>query len=450
MAQQFTNNSCNPFLPRNASCSLGNYISYAVNASDAIDFQKTMEFVRDHNIRLTIRNTGHDYNGKATGAGAIGIWTHHMKSMESFQYDSTAYTGHAIKMGAGVQTEEAYQYAHSLGLVIVGAISPTVGVVGGYTQGGGHGPLASRFGLAADQALEWEVVTASGHLLIASRSRNEDLYWALSGGGGGTYGAVVSLTVKAYPEMVTSAVNLTFPRPNVNQDGFWRVVAIFQESLPALVDMGAYVSFYLSNESFAIAPIQGPGIPKTQMEQALNGTTSGLERENIRYNLSIAEFSSFYDSHRSFDVPVNVSQLQIGGRLIPRSLVQNNISTLIQAQRSIVDSGVGAIISGVCVNVSIANTAVNSVNPVWRTALYDAVVGTPFSYTDDSSNLLLANMMTNIFLPALAQLTPNGGAYINEADFQQSDFQNVLYGVNYHEKSRGSMIHQAYSMPLRP
>ena len=40
-------------------------------------------------------------------------------------------------------------------------------------------------------------------------------------------------------------------------------------------------------------------------------------------------------------------------------------------------------------------------------------------------------MMTNVFLPALAQLTPNGGAYINEADFQQPDFQNVLYGVNY-------------------
>ena len=287
MAPQFTNNSCNPFLPRNASCSLGNYISYAVNASVVTDFQKTMEFVRDHNIRLTIRNTGHDYNGKATGAGAIGIWTHHIKSMDSFRYTSTAYTGHAIKMGAGVQTEEAYQYAHSLGLVIVGAISPTVGVVGGYTQGGGHGPLASRFGLAADQALEWEVVTASGQLLIASRSQNADLYWALSGGGGGTYGAVVSLTVKAYPEMVTSAANLTFSRPAGNQEGFWRVVALFQESLPALVDMGAYVSFYLTNESFAIAPIQGPGIPKMQMEEALNATISGLERENIRYSKRI-------------------------------------------------------------------------------------------------------------------------------------------------------------------
>ena len=73
MAPYFTNNSCNPFLPRQASCTLGNYISYAVNASSPTDIQKAVEFVRENNIRLTIRNTGHDYNGKATGAGAVGI-----------------------------------------------------------------------------------------------------------------------------------------------------------------------------------------------------------------------------------------------------------------------------------------------------------------------------------------------------------------------------------------
>ena len=62
--------------------------------------------------------------------------------------------------------------------------------------------------------------------------------------------------------------------------------------------------------------------------------------------------------------------------MIPRLLVQNNISTLIQAQKAITDSGIGAVISGVCVNVSIADSAINSVNPVWRTALFDAVIGT--------------------------------------------------------------------------
>lgn len=71
MAPFFTNNSCNPFLPRNASCSLGNFVSYAVNASCAEDFQEAIAFVRRHNIRLVVRNTGHDYNGKST---VPGLW----------------------------------------------------------------------------------------------------------------------------------------------------------------------------------------------------------------------------------------------------------------------------------------------------------------------------------------------------------------------------------------
>jgi hypothetical protein len=59
----------------------------------------------------------------------------------------------------------------------------TVGLAGGYTRGGGHSALMSKYGLGADQVLEWEVVTADGKLCVANRKRNNDLYWALSGGG---------------------------------------------------------------------------------------------------------------------------------------------------------------------------------------------------------------------------------------------------------------------------
>lgn len=55
----------------------------------------------------------------------------------------------------------------------------------------------------------------------------------------------------------------------------------------------------------------------------------------------------------------------------------------------------------------------------------------PYSYTNDSRNVAYAELMTNDLIPILAKLTPNGGAYINEADFQQPDFQNVFYGTNY-------------------
>ena len=284
MAPYFTNDSCNPFLPQEASCTLGNYVSYAVNASDAADFQKTVQFVQKNNIRLTVRNTGHDYNGKATGAGAVAIWTHNMKLMKLFDYSSSAYTGKALKMGAGVQVIEAYQYAYDQGLVVVGGNCPTVGMAGSYTQGGGHSPLSSKFGMAADQALEWEVVAATGEYLIASQSQNSDLYWALSGGGGGTYGVVASLTVKAHPNFVTSAANLTFTSIGINQDSFWSVVEIFQQTLPSIVDTGTVAVFVLTNESLILMPVQAPGLSKGQLQQLLQPTLTKLDQEKIQYS----------------------------------------------------------------------------------------------------------------------------------------------------------------------
>lgn len=82
-------------------------------------------------------------------------------------------------MGAGIQGYEAIEAAQAQGLVAVGGECPTVGLAGGYTQGGGHSALSTSFGLGADQTLEWEVVTASGEVVTASRTQNVDLYWAL-------------------------------------------------------------------------------------------------------------------------------------------------------------------------------------------------------------------------------------------------------------------------------
>ena len=284
MAPYFTNNSCNAFLPQSAGCKLGNYVSYAVNASDATDFRKTIAFVQAYNIRMTVRNTGHDYNGKATGAGAVAIWTHHMKDMRIFDYKSSTYTGKAMRMGAGVQVVDAYQYAQKRGYVVVGGNCPTVGIAGGYTQGGGHSPLSSKFGMAADQALEWEVVTATGKHLIASPSQNADLYWALSGGGGGTYGVVVSLTVKVHPDLMTSAANLTFTSIGIQKESFWNVVQTFQESLPSIVDAGAVAIFLLTEDYFALMPVQGPGVSKAKLRSLLNPTLNKLKQESINYS----------------------------------------------------------------------------------------------------------------------------------------------------------------------
>lgn len=181
MAPFYAGNSCEPFTAETVPCTLGNLVNFAINVSEPSDIAKGIQFATDNNIRLVVRNTGHDYNGKSTGAGALAIWTHNLKSVDFIDHTGPNYSGKAIKMGAGVQGFEAVGAARKLGLTVTGGECPTVGLAGGYTQGGGHSALSSKFGLAADQTLEWEVVTGTGEFLKASPMENEDLYWALSG-----------------------------------------------------------------------------------------------------------------------------------------------------------------------------------------------------------------------------------------------------------------------------
>jgi hypothetical protein len=288
MAPFFTNDSCNPFLPPSTPCVVGAYVQYAVAAQSAFEYQATIRFAEQHNIRLVIRNTGHDWLGKSGGAGAISIWTHHMKDIQVLDYKSPYYTGRALKVGAGVQLQDAYRTAHSLGLIVVGGTCPTVGLAGGYTQGGGHGLTVSKYGIGADQALEWEVVTMDHHkrVLRASPDENEDLYWALSGGGGGTYGVVVSLTIKTYPDEQTAAANLTLSNKRISQDVFYAGIETYLASIPKILDADATTTWLNSNESFTVSPAVGVGMNKKQIDELHGPLLRGLDALSINYSKS--------------------------------------------------------------------------------------------------------------------------------------------------------------------
>lgn len=279
MAAIFANESCDPFTDREAQCVTGAYVQYAVNATGASDYIATLEFARQRNIRLVVRNTGHDFLGKSTGAGALALWTHHLKDISVLDYSSKAYTGKAMKMGAGVQEIEARAVANPLGLVVVGGDSPTVGLAGGYTQGGGTSPLGSKFGLAADQVLEWEVVTPTGKTLTATPEQNSDLYWALTGGGGGAYGIVLSMTVRLYQDMPVAGATLSFIEPT---DKYWDVLEVFLMNLPALVDAGATVYWQaFPGNTFMMPQSFLPDATAQDLERLLQPTISALNQSGI-------------------------------------------------------------------------------------------------------------------------------------------------------------------------
>lgn len=284
MASWFANNSCNPYTSPASQCVIGTHVRFAVNATGVADYQATLSFAAKRNIRLVIRNTGHDYFGKSTGAGALELWTHYLKQIEVLSnYSSAAYKGAALKLGAGVQAFEAYEAADATGLAVVGGDCDTVGIAGGYTQGGGLGPLSSTFGLGADQVLEWEVVTSTGRHITASPTEHDDLYWALSGGGGGTYAAVLSMTVRAYPTMKVASANLTFSSTGVSYDSFTQVVETFLTSLPSLAEVGTWSSFYIIDGVFELVPAFGPNIDVAELHELLAPTLAALNQTGIPY-----------------------------------------------------------------------------------------------------------------------------------------------------------------------
>lgn len=102
----------------------------------------------------------------------------------------------AVTVGGGVNIGEVNRAISSSGLYAIGAAHDSVAVAGGWSQSGGHAGLSSYFGLGSDNILEYKIVTADGQLRVANAATNQDLFWALRGGGGGTWGVVVEATMK--------------------------------------------------------------------------------------------------------------------------------------------------------------------------------------------------------------------------------------------------------------
>ncbi|GME28821.1 FAD/FMN-containing isoamyl alcohol oxidase MreA [Neofusicoccum parvum] len=436
MAPFFANRSCDPFAAEDSPCVLGTYVRYAINVSTTEDVAAGVRFAKEKNIRLVIRNTGHDYNGKSTGAGSLAIWTHHLKDISIIDYSSATYSGKAIKLGSGVQGGEAYVAADAAGLAVVGGECPTVGIAGGYSQGGGHSALASKYGLAADQVLEWEVVDGTGEVLVANRQENSDLYWALSGGGGGTYGVVTSMTSKAHEDIPVAGANLTFSAEGLTADTYYEAVGAWHTALPKVVDAGAMVVWYFTNTSFSLSPITAPGVSAEDLTALLQPYLDKLDELNITYSTYIHQFPGYYAQFSTMQSPIQVGIAQYGGWLVPRSVVETNNDALTAAYRNITEDG--AIFIGVGLNVSkaVAGDVDNAVLPAWRDTLIDTVITTPWNFTAPWEEMIeWQDKMTDNYIPQLTALAPESGAYLNEADFRQPNWQTAFYGSNY-EKLR--------------
>src|SRR6266540_376931 len=158
---------------------------YAVAARTAEDVAAAVMFAREHGVRLAVKGTGHDYLGRSSAPDSLLVWTHHMRDVtvhDTFEItgaDGSQERVPAITVGAGTRWLEAYVASTGRGRYVQGGGCTSVGAAGGFTQGGGFGSFSKRFGTAAGNMLEVEVVTADGEILVANEAQHEDLFSAL-------------------------------------------------------------------------------------------------------------------------------------------------------------------------------------------------------------------------------------------------------------------------------
>ncbi len=175
---------------------------YAVAAETTADVVAAVNFARQNNLRLVIRGGGHSYLGTSNAPDSLLIWTRRMNDItlhDAFVAQGCAGRAApqpAVTVGAGAIWMHTYNAVTTKGgRYVQGGGCGTVGVAG-LVQGGGFGSYSKFYGTAGAALLEAEIVTADGEVRIANACTHADLFWALKGGGGGSFGVVTRLTLR--------------------------------------------------------------------------------------------------------------------------------------------------------------------------------------------------------------------------------------------------------------
>ncbi len=168
----------------------------------AAEVKAVIRWARRHGIRLAIRSGGHSYAGLSSTTGVVVDLAHF--AGVAVRPDGTA------RIGAGIELQDAYARLWTSRRAISTGSHPTVGL-GGLALGGGQGFASRAHGLTCDNVTAIEIVTADGRLRKCSATADPDLFWALRGGGAGSYGIVTAFTLRTFPVDTVTTFNIEWP-----------------------------------------------------------------------------------------------------------------------------------------------------------------------------------------------------------------------------------------------
>ena len=216
-----------------------NLPSYTVQVRNVADIQAALQFAQRYNIAVSVKSTGHSYAGQSSYPHSLLIWMRHFRysyySNDDNDDDDDDQQGRILKdyetcdgtstIPAVLQIRGGATFLEAMGIVgddhhIVTGECPTVSLSGGWLMGGGMSYTSQMYGLGIDNVLEITVVLANGEIKTvnacsSSKNQNEpDLWYALRGGGGGSFGIVVSITYRLYEPTKISYLDINYS-PNL-------------------------------------------------------------------------------------------------------------------------------------------------------------------------------------------------------------------------------------------
>ncbi|KAF8186080.1 hypothetical protein K438DRAFT_1765415 [Mycena galopus ATCC 62051] len=427
--------------PNSTTCGQGDVPLYAVEAETVADVQAAVAFSSNKNLRLVVKSSGHDYLGRSTAPNSLLI---HMAKFTDVVFTDAFMVGaenmgSAVTVGPGVHLQDIYNQTKAQGKIAVGGSAATVCAAGGYLQGAGHSALSPLLGLAADNVLEFQIVVASGALLKVNSESNSDLFYALRGGGAGSWGVIVSATLRTFPTFNVTGSDIELAAST--NAAAAALAGVHAKHIFDLDPVHGGQYFYLeTNGNLSVFTAQTI-MPNTTVDE---GTallapfiTEALALPNVTLISNVIDTAVVNDVLYQADDSVGMNYV-MGSRLIPATAYQaaNASATVEQVYLSLLNGGAQAILANVVAGGQVsANANISSaVNPAWRTAKNHLILVN--GGWNDSTSIVDIDTIRHSFQTTqraiIEQLSgPDAGSYSNEADLFEPEYQTTFYGPNY-------------------
>ncbi len=438
---------------------------YTVAVQNTDDIVAAVKFAKKHHLKLVIKGTGHDYLGRSNAPDSLLVWTHNMRDVHVHdrfipQGAPDEATGvNAVTIQAGARWIEVYEEVTTKNSRYVqGGGCTSVGAVGGFLQGGGFGSFSKKYGMAAGSLLEAEVVVASGEILIANQYQNTDLFWALKGGGGGTFGIVSKATLQ------------THDLPNYFGSLQGKITANTDEDFETL--LGYFITFYHENlnnehwgEQIKLKPNNSldlsllfQGLSEKEVEDIWKPFNQWMEERNKSYTIDLSYFTFPPNKLWDYDYLTAHYPNSIEGKnklfywsgdqaevlaywytyqscWIPSALFDKNASktfahTLFNASRHWEFSlHFNKGLAGASAE-ALKSAQDTSINPAVIDAAALAIFGA-FTHEANIEKGLEQIHKVNTAVKIITDFIPGSGSYSNETNYFQKDWQQAFWGKNY-------------------